>query len=239
VTFKVGDSVRHESRGRAEVTYGPYENTFGQSVVVVRLESGRETSVSVGMLTAASKFAIGDNVRTPLTGIRGPIVAGPFIATGDGERYWIVEQPNGRHSTPREDGLTKEAACEIKVGDRVRVTDADGESKFVGRIAVVKRLDEGAELAYLVEFGNGSGRHGDDNGRWWCRAVEPVSADTFEHAGVTYALDAEYRDKDGDTWRFSTEATGNDGSPIGIMNDDGLRESLIRVVRDYSPLRKL
>jgi hypothetical protein len=153
-----------------------------------------------------------------------------------------VEQPDGSHSTPREDGLTRVEAREIKVGDRVKVIDADGRDKFVGRIGVVTRLDEGSELPYLVEFGDGQGIHGAANGQWWCGNVELVgesSCDTFKHDGVTYDLNAKYRDKDGDVWRFELVK----GVPRGGISVGGpineWNESLSSVVDDFGPLTKI
>ncbi|MEU8840267.1 phiSA1p31-related protein [Streptomyces roseus] len=238
MTFKVGDEVEHRTFGRGTIAYGPYLHTTGPDYYLMVQSGGTHSQVLGEAMTAAPKFTIGDEVRNPLTGIRGPIVAGPFVATGDGERYWIVEQPDGSHSTPREDGLTKVEAREIKVGDRVRVTEADGVVKFVGRVGVVAELDEYSTLRYLVEFGDGQGAHGDDNGQWWCNAVEPTT-DTYEHDGVTYDLSAKYRDKDGDVWRFECLA---DGSVRGTMGDAPIRaydDSLRVVVEEFGPLTKI
>src|SRR5690606_21261807 len=94
----------------------------------------------------------------------------------------------------------------IKAGDKVRVLDDDGGGthRFVGRLGVVKKCHgDDADLPYLVEFGDGRGGHGDENGQWNCRAVERVTdEDTYEHDGVVYDLEAKYLDSDLDTVRL-------------------------------------
>ncbi|MFJ4768490.1 phiSA1p31-related protein [Streptomyces uncialis] len=181
-TFKVGDTVRLFDSDSGEITHGPFRSTFGSYTgYVVRTSGGDEVLYRHDDLSAAPRFTVGDRVENPAVGIRGPIVAGPFVATADGETFWIVEQPNGRHSTPRESGLRKltDPANEpsINVGDRVRVTDDAGgaSNRFNGLVGTVKELHgEGSSLPFLVEFGNGRGEHGDLNGRWNCRTVELV-----------------------------------------------------------------
>lgn len=68
------------------------------------------------------------------------------------------------------------SSASIKVGDRVRVVDADGNSTFVGKVGTVKTLHGASSyLPYKVEFGDGKGGHGAANGQWNCRAVERVA----------------------------------------------------------------
>ncbi|MEU1200170.1 hypothetical protein ABZ446_28645 [Streptomyces sp. NPDC005813] len=68
--------------------------------------------------------------------------------------------------TPRED-------------DKVRVVEDDSTNRageFVGKVGTLKRIrNDYFRLRYLVEFGDGSGRHGDPvNGRWNVADVELV-----------------------------------------------------------------
>jgi hypothetical protein len=214
-TFEVGQKVRHDAHGDAEVTYGPFHDTFGRTRYVVRLASGTETPLVVGTLSAIPEppaFAIGDKVVTA-AGIRGVVDAGPFKTRyASGGVFWVVADEAGTHVTPFESSLTKVVEQPIKVGDRVRVTDDDGggRNRFNGLIGTVKELrGEGHSLPYLVEFGDGRGHHGALNGRWHCGAVERVTdEDTHAHNGVTYDLSAKYRDRDGDVWRFQRMSDG-------------------------------
>ncbi|WP_030962641.1 phiSA1p31-related protein [Streptomyces sp. NRRL S-378] len=241
MTFKVGDSVRHESRGRAEVTYGPYENTFGQTCVVVRLENGRESGVSVGALTAEPKFAIGDEVKYEYGG-GGTLVAGPFKSGHHDAAIWVVEKSDGTHMVPTENSLSRVEvkAREIKVGDRVRVVRATYASRCHGRTGVVTavgldwRAEDGDAHQFRVELDDGDYLYAAE-----VALLDEAPASTFEHDGVTYDLDAEYRDKDGDTWRF----VAIKGVPRGGMNGrrdiDEYSDSLMSVVDDYGPLTKI
>jgi hypothetical protein len=73
------------------------------------------------------------------------------------------------------------ASSSIKPGDRVRVLDDDGGlsyRRFVGRIGTVKNLTGYENLPYKVEFGDGRGPHGAENGWWNCKAVERVDEPT-------------------------------------------------------------
>ncbi|MET9959294.1 phiSA1p31-related protein [Streptomyces sp. NPDC006326] len=243
--LKIGERVRVLDSFDGEVTYGPFKSSFGRyTMYVVKDGSGVERSQTDSDLKPLPKFAIGDEVRNPLVGIRGSIVAGPFIATGDGEPYWIVEQPDGRHSTPREDGLTRVEAPaeprEVKVGDRVRVVRATYASLSHGRTGEVTdvgldwRSHRGDPHPFRVKL--------DDGDTLYVAEVElldEVAANTYTHDGVTYDLDAEYRDKDGDTWRF----VAVQGVPRGGMNGrrdiDEYSDSLMSVVGYYGPLTKI
>jgi hypothetical protein len=214
-TFEVGQRVRHDAHGEAEITYGPFRDTFGRTRYVVRLASGTETPLVAGTLSAVPEppaFDIGDKVM-PNIGHSGKLVAGPFNSRSHDFGYWVVEGEDGKHSSHSAQYLTKVVESEpIKVGDRVRVTDDDGggRNRFNGLIGTVKELrGEGHSLPYLVEFGDGRGHHGALNGRWHCGAVERVAdEDTHAHNGVTYDLSAKYRDRDGDVWRFQRMSDG-------------------------------
>ncbi|MER5501339.1 phiSA1p31-related protein [Streptomyces sp. NPDC002561] len=64
------------------------------------------------------------------------------------------------------------------------------------------------------------------------------SADTFEHDGVTYDLNAKYRDTDGDVWRFARFGNEVIGGCIHKPEniDDGCS---LAFVMDYGPLTKV
>ncbi|WP_069752913.1 hypothetical protein [Streptomyces sp. EN16] len=74
------------------------------------------------------------------------------------------------------DGGEEKAGNRPKVGDRVTVVEDDPDDetgKFVGLVGTLTSVDGGAGTPFRVKFGEGS--HGQTNGYWWCRRVEPVS----------------------------------------------------------------
>ncbi|MEV4037677.1 hypothetical protein [Streptomyces umbrinus] len=70
------------------------------------------------------------------------------------------------------------------VGDRVRVVKDDPHlraGEYTGMVGTLKSVSDayGVELPYLVEFGDGSGSHGDKgNGKWNVAEVELVDEPT-------------------------------------------------------------
>ncbi|GAB1326935.1 hypothetical protein [Streptomyces sennicomposti] len=196
--FEIGQKVKHASRGDVEVTYGPYDSPYGTRYLV-RLETGKETHASAVTLSAipeTPKFAVGDKAKGAYSGTVYTIVAGPF--DDNGHVWYVTREPNGAVGHNSAADLEVVEPAPIKVGDRVRVVkDGPDErtGEFVGKVGKLIR-DDGFSTSYLVEFGDGSGRHGDpENGRWWVAEVERVtdeSADTYEHAGVTYDDTIEY-----------------------------------------------
>lgn len=210
-TFEVGQKVKHAVYGDMEVTYGPFRARFAPVAYLARHEDGREmaaTDRSLAAIPETPKFAVGDVVTLATrAGARVTVEYGPF---DDRDVYVVklVEAPDGddnpRTFTAMAHVMTKVVEPEpVKVGDRVRVTDDDGggSNRFNGRVGVLKEYNERNYLPYLVEFGDGRGYHGDENGRWNCKAVERVTdEDTYTHNGVTFDLAAQYSDKDDDVW---------------------------------------
>lgn len=68
-----------------------------------------------------------------------------------------------------------------KVGDRVRVVEDDPcnrPGEFVGKIGTLTSLDPEGWTRFRVQFGDGTGRHGDAaNGTWCVNEVEPAPED--------------------------------------------------------------
>jgi hypothetical protein len=239
--FKVGDKVTHNVRGDAEITYGPYTDTFGRTHSVIRLTSGRELAVPTSNITVVPKFAVGDKVAYEYGG-GGTLVAGPFKSEHHDEPIWVVEKVNGTHMTPTENALRKvdaEPTPEIKVGDRVRVLRATFAESTVGRVGKVVSTTETWREAdndlhrYDVEF--------DDGGSVYAAEVELVdepTADTYEYDSVVYDLSAAYNDRDNEPWTFkrfgSAVRGGCNGFPPGLLTDP-----LELVVEKYGPLRKI
>ncbi|MFI9123847.1 phiSA1p31-related protein [Streptomyces bikiniensis] len=240
-TLKVGDKVSYEGFGTVELTYGPFVGTFGDEQFLVRRTDGREIPVPSDELTPLPKFAVGDKVTTGRAEFT--VEAGPF--QGYGEWYAIRQEDGKVVSSAGLGAFTKvEPAREIKVGDRVRVTDDDGGGghRFNGRVGTVVGLHgPHSDLPYKVKFGNGRGFHGDLNGTWNCRAVElldsPAGTETVD--GVVYDLNARYSDNDGDVWKFKKFPDGEVRGTYGRREVHDYDEKLKNVVRSYGPLTRV
>ncbi len=212
--FEVGQKVRYRGE-EVTITYGPYTSSLGLTRYLVKDADGAELPTRDYDLTAiptSPAFVVGDTVTlaTRPGGMPYTVEYGPF---DDRDVYVVrrVDEPTDpddvRTFTALAGVMRKVEAPAVKVGDRVRIVkDSDGirSGEYVGLVGTLERVDEGAELAHLVRFGDGSGTHGDKvNGRWWCERVEPVTDEnTYEHDGVIYDLTARYRDRDGDVWRL-------------------------------------
>lgn len=68
-----------------------------------------------------------------------------------------------------------------EVGDTVRVLKDDSTNRtgqYVGKVGRLKSVSARSRVPFRVEFGDGSGRHGDrDNGTWHVAEVERVAGD--------------------------------------------------------------
>lgn len=235
-TFKVGDRVKHAEEGAGEIAFGPFDHIYGAGRYVVKLEGGKHAVGNGSNLTALHAFAVGDKAVCDGTAVS--VIAGPF--TNKYHTWYVVDMPDVGHTFGSESDLKAVTASgPIKVGDRVRVTDDDGGGSFQfnGLVGIVKRVTDSAGLPYLVEFGDGRGSHGARNGRWNCKAVEKVDADTVEYDGITYDLSAKYRDNEGDTWSFVGERHA-DGSPKVYCSMSGY-DSLADALDSYGPLSKI
>ncbi|MER7922146.1 phiSA1p31-related protein [Streptomyces sp. NPDC096057] len=246
--FEVGQKVKHFDRGDVEITHGPFTGVFGDLRYLVRQGSGREVVVSPESLVAVPKppkFAVGDVTSNHAGTRRYTIEGGPF---SDGVREWYAaKNPEGQTHKVHADDLSETVQSgPIKVGDRVRVTDDDGGGRFRfnGRIGTIVKVHTAPSyLPYLVAFGDGHGDHGDENGRWNCKAVERVTdEDTHTHEGVTYDLTARYRDRDGDYWTFKAvdgTVRGNCAGTNVATDVHHWCDSLGNAVRKYGPLTRV
>ncbi|MFF9525395.1 phiSA1p31-related protein [Streptomyces achromogenes] len=235
--FEVGQKVKHNVRGDAEVTYGPYTNTFGQVHYVVRLASGRELDATADQLSAIPeppKFSVGDKVTS--FGDKYTILAGPF----QGHTEWyVVEDEDGKAMTADPNDLVRHDPEPIKVGDRVRVLRATYAEECHGLTGTVDNVDcdvtlDGISHPYHVNL---DGR----SGGVYASSVEPVdepAADTYEYDGVTYDLSARYRDKDGDVWSFTGKRRAS--VPTVTMTGDVDNWNTIELIaRNYGPLTRV
>lgn len=239
-TFKVGDKVRYGFEGTGVLTYGPYQALMQDDAFLMRRDSdGRERIMSSASLTALPTFAVGDMAKVGDT--LGEIVAGPFTGVySDSNPVYVLKQANGRHLFPNESTLRKVEATPATTGDRVRVLVDDVRSRtgeFVGKIGTVTRVNAGGTLPYRLSF---DASEATPYTSWWVAKVEKVTSEPCAHSyeGVSYELGARYRDKDGDTWRFSSVEGIVRG---GAYDDLASRYSplISTVVDDYGPLRKL
>ncbi|WDM16710.1 phiSA1p31-related protein [Streptomyces lavenduligriseus] len=240
--FEVGQKVKHNVRGDAEVTYGPYTNTFGRVHYVIRLASGRELDATADQLSAIPeppKFSVGDKVLHRSFG-SGVVAFGPFKHI-NGPDHYLMEDDDGDHILSSSDALTAAEPEPIKVGDRVRIVKDDPTYRtgdFVGVVGILRGIeDDGRTMPYRVELPADAPET--LSGRWWCAAVERVATEeVYEHDGVAYDLSAKYQDKDGD--------------PLTIKIVDGVAraawfgvepsydsDSLAYVVRNYGPLTRV
>ncbi|WP_328742940.1 phiSA1p31-related protein [Streptomyces caniferus] len=235
-SFKVGAKANYVSKP-VTITGGPF---VGYSEwYVVKGEDGKEHPAAASGLEPIPAFAVGDTVRYAY-GSGGKLVAGPFKSEHHDELIWVVEKPNGTHMTPTQNSLTKvEVPDPIKVGDRVRVLEDDPDIKpgqFVGLTGTIYNVDED-DLPYGVRF---DGEQGAPSRTWYVTKVEKVTApaaDTFTHDGVTYELGADYRDNEGDVWKF-TGKTAEDGTPEFVCHASGYT-TVADAVYSYGPLTKI
>nr|WP_159059622.1 phiSA1p31-related protein [Streptomyces antibioticus] len=210
-------------------------------------EDGRTNEVIVpaerlSAIPETPTFAVGDVVTLATrSGAKATVEYGPF----DNRDVYVVKllDPPANPDDPQTFTAMAHAMTKVvepvKVGDRVRVVKGDDTTKFVGQVGVLKQDDEGDRLRYLVEFGDGSGYHGDPNGQWWCQVVERVEDEnTYTHDGVTYDLTATYNDRDNEPWtfkRFGDEVRGgcNGYQPSTVT------EPLENVVALFGPLTRV
>ncbi|MFD4699800.1 phiSA1p31-related protein [Streptomyces niveus] len=239
--FKVGDKVRVLSGGDGVITYGPVNSTFMTNILyVVKQDGDNERTFQASDLEPLPAFTVGDKVRYAAAVVT--IKAGPFLSTvRDRAEFWVVEFDSGQHATPLTSWLTPLPADEpVKVGDTVMVVVADPgirEGDFVGLVGTVTALDD-YRGRVKVRFGDGTGRHGDKaNGHWWCEKVEKVDTSSHVHKGIVYDLSAEYRDREGDVWRFE-DIAGTVRGEIDGRKIDTTSLSLAYAVREYGPLSK-
>lgn len=158
---------------------------------------------------------------------------GPFCSPFYPVAY-LGRTESGVERIVRADSL--EPAPKFSVGDTVEYTI--GAPVRGTLVAGPFRSDHHDEPIWVVEKSNGSHMMPTQNA---LRKVDESAADTYEHGGVTYDLTAEYRDRDGDRWKFSADSPGDDGTPVGTMNGSGSDPSytLGYAARDYGPLRKI
>jgi hypothetical protein len=243
--FEVGQKVRYGRTGDGVVTYGPYKSTFGEDAYLVKREDGIERTWfgrHMSAIPEPPRFTVGDVVNlTTRPGAKATVEYGPF----DGRDVYVVklidEPADDNPRTFTAMASVMKPLEPVKVGDRVRVVrDSDGyrSGYFVGLVGALKHIDEADALPYLVEFGDGSGMHGDpESGRWYCAEVERVEDEnTYTYDGVAYDLTAKYRDKDGDVWEFG--ARRENGEPRVHCSASGY-DDLETVLDAYGPLTRI
>ncbi|MFD3361589.1 phiSA1p31-related protein [Streptomyces albidoflavus] len=244
-TFKVGDKVRVLAGGRGVITYGPVNSTFDTyKMFVVKQDGDGERAFKASDLAPLDRFEIGDQVVSlHFEGTR-TVVAGPFRAYL-GDDFYVLKSADEEHSVLHADSLRPlvlTPTTGIKVGDRVRVLRAKWVENSHGEIGTVRSVTEGFRAdrddlhPYRVEF--------DDESWIYAAEVEPVPA-TVTYDGVEYSLTAEYRDNEGDVWKFAEDQTEEGGN--ARMHSRGpfserfsnATDPLCDVVDAYGPLTEI
>ncbi|MFI6444690.1 phiSA1p31-related protein [Kitasatospora sp. NPDC050543] len=239
-TFAAGDKVEWGSRDlRYVIDAGPFKGHRGPYFIVHAEGAERQYTANAADLTVLPAFEIG--ARVVHDGEPCTVTAGPFVDKYDPARSWyVVENADGSHETSSVNYLTAAPADEpIKADDRVRVLEdhPSGSQLSAGDVVTVTAVyHAGTAHEYY-----GTARA---DGGWYVKASEVERADdsnTFTHDGVTYDLDAEYCDGDGDHWQFSADTLHSDGTPLMGMNGMTAwsHSSLQYVLTSYGPLRKV
>ncbi|MEV0444044.1 phiSA1p31-related protein [Streptomyces spectabilis] len=144
--FKVGQKVKHDIRGAAEVSYGPYNSLWGGQRYVIRLNSGMETAVSPGTISAipeSPKFAVGDKVTlSTRRGAKATVEYGP-IDGGDSYLVKLVDKPiDGDPQTFTALAAVMRPMPAVSVGDRARIVRAAHMEHMHGRTGTVTSVSE-------------------------------------------------------------------------------------------------
>lgn len=245
--FKVGDKVT--ALGRAgEIVYGPAESLFGAIMYGVKID-GRDKTFPEDDLVARAEFEIDDRVTVLHTDGVHSIAAGPFRGLHGDNFYVYAEEANegedATHSVAYVSALRPadpEPTTNIKVGDRVRVLRAKWGEEQHGKVGTVLSVtetfrDRENDLhPYDIEL--------DDGGTIYAAEVEPVPT-TVTYDGVEYDLTAEYRDNEGDFWKFEEGQVETGGNARMSVRLSGTTEYLTQtstlryVVDTYDPLTEI
>ncbi|MEO3974401.1 phiSA1p31-related protein [Streptomyces sp. CAU 1734] len=239
--FKVGDRVQALTR-RGVVTYGPVSSTFSLYTAYAVQVDGDEERLYRETDLSAALFAVGDRLKDS-TGKTYEVIGGPYTARVGIPWYAVKDDAGYEMSTAALGPLefvTEETAPTIAVGDRVRIVrakNAESRHGYEGVVTSVKgqfRAERGDRHPFDVRLDDGDVVH--------CAEVEKVESRSFTHGGVTYLPDTDYRDRDGDIWRFAlvdgemwgshSDSRYSDANPI-----DGWR--LAYAVDNYGPLTQV
>ncbi|MFI0211993.1 phiSA1p31-related protein [Streptomyces diastaticus] len=249
-TFKVGDRVRVLAGGEGVITYGPVNSTFDTyKMFVVKQDGDDERAFKAGDLAPLARFEIGDRVTVLHTDGVHAIAAGPFRGLhGDNFYVYAEEADEGEdttHSVAYVSALRPadpEPTTNIKVGDRVRVLRAKWAEGTHGKVGTVLSVTETFRAdvddlhPYDIEL--------DDGDTVYAAEVEPVPV-TVTYEGVEYDLTAEYRDDEGDFWKFEEGQVETGGNARMSFRLSGITEYLSQtmtlsyVVDAYGPLTQL
>lgn len=106
--FKVGDKINHEMVGAGTVVYGPFLARNGGPGFVYLLEDseGRHITGSESLLSAVPKFEVGQVVRSRFHNVLMKVAAGPFVWHGTKDPYYVLEHPDGDHTSEDEEDIT-------------------------------------------------------------------------------------------------------------------------------------
>lgn len=178
-------------------------------------------------------FKVGDKVNSDFTENAGEITYGPYPGSY-GNTSFLVRLLDGDHKGREVRWAASRmrlAAPVFEAGDLV--VGQRSRTEFEVVLGPVKALSEDA---YVVKESNGDHRI--------VRAAllesgtsvrRPLNSHTY--AGVTYDLDAKYRDRNGHVWRFTSPLA--DGEYVRLNSDIGMHTDLAYLVASRSPLTKV
>lgn len=150
--FAVGDKVTHAVKGDAEIAFGPFSSAFNSEAYVLLLPDGSLFgAVTATNLTARPEFAVGD-LATHANHGNVTVTYGPFTSGKISGLYLAHDSAQVAH-TVRAANLIPRAA-QPAVGDKVRVTDGECDTDYVGRVGTLEADDE-TSVPYRVRFSDG------------------------------------------------------------------------------------
>jgi hypothetical protein len=170
-------------------------------------------------------FKVGDTVEFNFAGrmAQGEIAFGPFTRLTMAGEWCLVRRSDGTYSMHNSERLT--AIPKFQVGDLVRTTYnaeytiAAGPFKTAAGSAFMIRNEQGDHHLHIAET---------------LTKVE----NTYIYDGITYDLDARYRDFDGDEWALQMK-DGQVMAGMAAYSDIDYTWTLGRLICKYGPLTKV
>ncbi|MCR8576450.1 phiSA1p31-related protein [Streptomyces sp. Isolate_219] len=181
-----------------------------------------------------TEIKVGDKVATNLfLATHGTVVHGPFPSATLGHSALLIELADGPRCgelvTVRA-YLTKPYVTTYAPGTEVTRAGHPGAPWKVE----AGPFNGGLGPFYVVSRG-GTSVPASAAGLW---PVDPKPARTYEYDGVTYDLDAEYRDRVGDVYEFTGKFI-NGVPAVTMYSDADNPDTLDDIVRDWGPLTRV
>lgn len=200
-TFKVGDKVEHEALGVGELTYGPFTNMFGNPSYLLRGEDGRERVANVGGLSIVPADPRREVVARAI--YDSEPYGGDWTTVNGTSKSAYLAQADAILAALDAMETPADEPAPLKVGDKIRILE---DRNNCANVRVGDVLD--VRAAHGSWFQTNAPRAETPGARWAFEMAdegtgwERVTADTETIDGVTYDLNAKYRDAEGDVWRL-------------------------------------